>query len=59
MTLVAFHPIIRTWFERRFGAPIGAQAQGWPAIASGRHTLTAQAGTSPPRRGAQRIVILA
>ena len=41
MALDAFHPIIRTWFERRFGAPTGAQAQGWPAIASGRHTLIA------------------
>ena len=41
MALETFHPIIRTWFERRFGAPTDAQAQGWPAIASGRHTLIA------------------
>jgi ATP-dependent Lhr-like helicase len=36
-----FHPIVRTWFERRFGTPTDAQAQGWPAIAEGRHTLIA------------------
>ncbi len=41
MGLDAFHPIVRTWFERRFGAPTDAQALGWPAIASGRHTLIA------------------
>ena len=41
MTIESFHPLIRTWFERRFGAPTEAQAQGWPAIASGRHTLIA------------------
>ncbi len=41
MATQAFHPIVRTWFERRFGTPTEAQAQGWPAIASGRHTLIA------------------
>ncbi len=35
------HPIVRAWFTRRFGAPTEAQAQGWPAIAQGRHTLIA------------------
>ena len=39
MAIGTFHPIIEAWFERRFGAPTDAQAQGWPAIASGRHTL--------------------
>jgi ATP-dependent Lhr-like helicase len=34
-----FHPIVREWFERRFRVPTEAQAQGWPAIAGGRHTL--------------------
>ncbi len=34
-----FHPLVREWFERRFGTPTQAQALGWPAIASGRHTL--------------------
>ena len=41
MTLETFHPIVGDWFARRFGAPTDAQAQGWPAIASGRHTLIA------------------
>ena len=41
MTLETFHPVVRGWFARRFGAPTDAQAQGWPAIASGRHTLIA------------------
>ncbi|MCH8199830.1 MAG: DEAD/DEAH box helicase, partial [Chloroflexi bacterium] len=36
-----FHPLVRAWFERRFGEPTPAQAEGWPAIASGRHTLIA------------------
>ncbi len=36
-----FHPLVRAWFERRFGQPTPAQAEGWPAIASGRHTLIA------------------
>src|SRR6202008_1659610 len=29
----------RTWFESSFEAPTPAQAQGWPAIATGAHTL--------------------
>ena len=37
--LSSFHPLIREWFERRFSGPTPAQAQGWPAIAGGRHTL--------------------
>ena len=41
MTLETFHPTVGDWFARRFGAPTDAQAQGWPAIASGRHTLIA------------------
>ena len=41
MSLDTFHLIVRTWFERRFGVPTDAQALGWPAIASGRHTLIA------------------
>ena len=34
-----FHPIVAEWFEQKFAAPTEAQALGWPAIASGRHTL--------------------
>ncbi len=29
----------RAWFEATFEAPTAAQSHGWPAIASGRHTL--------------------
>jgi ATP-dependent Lhr-like helicase len=36
-----FHPLIRQWFLGRFGAPTEPQAQGWPSIAAGRHTLIA------------------
>ncbi|MFQ5934317.1 MAG: DEAD/DEAH box helicase, partial [Dehalococcoidia bacterium] len=39
MSLSLFHPLIQTWFRRRFGQPTEAQAQGWPSIAQGRHTL--------------------
>ena len=34
-----FHPVVVEWFRNRFAAPTEAQAEGWPAIASGRHTL--------------------
>ena len=37
--LAPFTPAVRTWFERTFDGPTPAQAQGWPAIASGRHVL--------------------
>jgi ATP-dependent Lhr-like helicase len=38
----AFHPAVRTWFERRFSeGPTPAQREGWPEIASGRNTLIA------------------
>ena len=36
-----FHPAVAAWFDRSFAAPTGAQAQAWPAIADGRHTLIA------------------
>jgi ATP-dependent Lhr-like helicase len=39
MPLSSFTPQVREWFERAFEAPTPAQAQAWPAIASGRHTL--------------------
>lgn len=29
----------RTWFEASFPEPTAAQAQGWPSIATGEHTL--------------------
>ena len=36
-----FHPAVAAWFGRQFGAPTAAQAQAWPAIRAGRHTLVA------------------
>ncbi|MFB3093777.1 MAG: DEAD/DEAH box helicase, partial [Dehalococcoidia bacterium] len=39
--LDAFHPAVRTWFQRRFDAPTEAQERGWPQIISGRDTLIA------------------
>jgi ATP-dependent Lhr-like helicase len=37
--LDAFEPATRAWFEGAFASPTDAQAQGWPAIAAGEHTL--------------------
>ena len=37
--LQQFTPATRAWFEATFESPTPAQAQGWPAIASGEHTL--------------------
>jgi ATP-dependent Lhr-like helicase len=37
--LAVFRPETRAWFEGAFDAPTPAQTLGWPAIASGRHTL--------------------
>ena len=41
MPLDTFHPAVAAWFRRAFDAPTPAQAEAWPAIASGRHTLIA------------------
>ncbi len=37
--LASFSPAVREWFEGTFDAPTPAQERGWPAIASGAHTL--------------------
>jgi ATP-dependent Lhr-like helicase len=37
----SFHPVVRTWFERAFGAPTEAQERGWASILEGRDTLIA------------------
>jgi ATP-dependent Lhr-like helicase len=37
--LESFSPATRTWFEASFPEPTRAQADGWPAIAQGHHTL--------------------
>ncbi|HEU4563639.1 MAG TPA: DEAD/DEAH box helicase, partial [Gemmatimonadaceae bacterium] len=34
-----FHPLVREWFAGALGAPSAPQRMGWPAIASGEHTL--------------------
>ena len=36
-----FHPAVATWFAGAFPAPSLAQADAWPAIKAGRHTLIA------------------
>ena len=41
MPVSTFHPLIQKWFASRFDAPTQPQAQGWPAIAAGEHTLIA------------------
>jgi len=37
--LAVFSPATRAWFEQAFPEPTPAQRLGWPAIASGEHTL--------------------
>jgi ATP-dependent helicase Lhr and Lhr-like helicase len=37
--LAPFSRPVREWFERTFDGPTPAQERGWPAIASGSHTL--------------------
>jgi ATP-dependent helicase Lhr and Lhr-like helicase len=37
--LEPFSPPVRAWFASSFPEPTDAQAQAWPAIAGGRHTL--------------------
>src|ERR687887_674456 len=39
LPLSSFTPAVREWFERAFEAPTPAQAQAWPAIATGEHVL--------------------
>ena len=39
MPLSAFTPQVRDWFTRAFAEPTAAQAQAWPAIATGEHAL--------------------
>jgi ATP-dependent Lhr-like helicase len=39
MPLQVFQPQVSEWFTRAFEAPTEAQAQAWPAIATGEHVL--------------------
>ncbi|MDJ0832002.1 MAG: DEAD/DEAH box helicase [Gammaproteobacteria bacterium] len=41
MQTYQFHPAVKDWFERHFDGPSDVQAQAWPAIQSGSHTLIA------------------
>jgi ATP-dependent Lhr-like helicase len=36
-----FHPAVAAWFETSFAAATAAQADAWPLIKAGRHTLIA------------------
>jgi ATP-dependent helicase Lhr and Lhr-like helicase len=36
-----FHPAVAAWFADKFVEPTPAQAEAWPAIKAGRHTLIA------------------
>src|SRR3954465_9857742 len=45
--LAQFTPQVREWFGRAFAAPTPAQAQAWPAIATGEHVLI----SAPTRSG--------
>ena len=36
-----FHPVLRQWWQGRFGAPTEAQSEGWQAIRRGEHALIA------------------
>src|SRR4051812_567670 len=41
-----FHPVLETWFRRRFSAPTPAQNGAWPVIAAGQDALiTAPTGS--------------
>jgi ATP-dependent Lhr-like helicase len=40
-SLSSFHPAVGRWFSERLGEPTECQRAGWPAIASGAHTLIA------------------
>ncbi|MFA6457363.1 MAG: DEAD/DEAH box helicase, partial [Bacteroidota bacterium] len=37
--LEKFHPVVRSWFTRTFGAPSPPQSLGWPSISDGKNTL--------------------
>ncbi|HEY0705878.1 MAG TPA: DEAD/DEAH box helicase, partial [Polyangia bacterium] len=41
-----FHPIVASWFERRFASPTPVQERAWPVIAAGKDVLlTAPTGS--------------
>lgn len=41
MAILDFHPAVSDWFLSEFPEPTPVQAESWPAIANGEHTLLA------------------
>jgi Lhr-like helicase len=41
MPTTLFHPAVNDWFTRHFASATPAQAEAWPAIKAGKHTLIA------------------
>ena len=41
MPFTPFHPAVAGWFQATFSTPTAPQAEAWPAIRAGRHTLIA------------------
>lgn len=39
MALASFHPASANWFKSQFGQATQAQAEAWPTIQAGKHTL--------------------
>jgi ATP-dependent Lhr-like helicase len=37
--LDTLHPLVRDWFDRRFGGATEPQKRAWPAIRSGEHVI--------------------
>ena len=54
--LAAFSDPTRDWFSSSFAEPTPAQAQGWPAIAAGEHTLICAPTGS--RQDARRVPVV-
>ena len=55
--LETFHPLVRRWFERRFGEPTEPQALGWPEIAA--RPRRARLGPDGLRQDARRLPVRA
>ena len=44
--MIVFHPVIRQWFNEKYGAPTDIQSMAWPRIAADEHLLiTAPTGS--------------